>query len=112
MMKRDYKLYLNDIKECIQLIEEYIKGISEEQFNKDKKLQDAVIRRLEIIGEASRNIPRSLKEKNKHVPWFEMAQFRDFIIHSYFEASIKRIWNTCTKDLKNIKESMKNISLV
>ncbi len=62
-----------------------MKDISEEEFKKDKKLQDAVIRRLEVIGEAVRNIPRALKEKNKHVPWFDMAQFRDFIVHSYFE---------------------------
>jgi len=57
-MKRDYKLYLNDIKESIKQIEEYMKGVSEEESKKDKKLQDAVIRRLEIISEASRNINR------------------------------------------------------
>ena len=111
-MKRDYKLYLNDIRESIKLIEEYMKGISEEEFKKDIELQDAVIRRLEIIGEASRNIPRVFKEKNKHVPWFDMAQFRDFIVHSYFEASLQRIWKASTKDIKNIKELIKNISLV
>ena len=86
-MKRDYKLYINDIRNSINLIEGYLKGISEEEFEKDVKLQDAVIRRLEIIGEASRNIPRALKERNKQVPWFKMEQYRDFIVHSYFEAS-------------------------
>jgi len=111
-MKRDYKLYLNDIKESIKQIEEYIRDISEEEFEKDKQVQDAVIRRLEIIGEASRNIPRALKEKNKHVPWFDMAQFRDFIVHSYFEASLHRIWNACTEDIQKIKEALKDISLV
>ena len=111
-MKRDRKLYLNDILESIGIIEEYMKSISEEEFKKDRKLQDAVIRRLEIIGEASRNIPRFLKEKNKHIPWFDMAQFRDFIIHSYFETSLQRIWKASTKDIKNIKELMKNIFLV
>ena len=111
-MKRDYKLYLNDIKESIKQIEEYLNGISEEEFKKDKKLQDAVIRRIEIIGEASRNIPRALKEKNKQVPWFKMAQYRDFIVHSYFEASLRRIWISATTELKDIKEAFKNISLV
>ena len=111
-MKRDYKLYLNDINESITFIEEYLRNISEEDFKKDRKLQDAVIRRLEIIGEASRNIPRSLKEKNKHISWFEIAQFRDIISHSYFELSLNRVWNVVKKRLPEIKEGMKKISLV
>ena len=111
-MKRDYKLCLNDIKESIVQIEEYIKGVSEENFKKDKKLQDAVIRRLEIIGEASRNIPRALKEKNKEVPWFEMSQFRDLISHSYFEVSLNRVWRTIKERISSIKEKMANIKLI
>src|SRR3989344_5612922 len=108
-MKRDYKLYINDIKESIKQIEEYTNGVSEEIFKKDKKLQDAVIRRFEIIGEASRNIPRALKEKNKDFPWFEMSQFRDLIVHSYFEMSLSRVWNTVKERIPIIKEKMKNI---
>lgn len=111
-MKRDYKLYLNDIRESIKQIEIYAHGISEDLFRKDTKLQDAIIRRLEIVGEASRNIPRALKEKNKRVPWHEMAQFRDFIIHSYFEASLSTIWKTVKSRVPVIKEAMKNISLI
>lgn len=111
-MKRDYKLYINDIRESIIQIEEYTKNISEQEFKKNKQIQDAVIRRLEIIGEASRNIPLSLKEKNKQVPWFEMAQFRDLIAHSYFSTSLQRIWIASTKELKKIKEGMKRIALV
>ena len=65
-MKRDYKLYINDIRESIIQIEKYLKNISEEEFKRNNFIQDAVIRRLEIIGEASKSIPRSLKEKNKH----------------------------------------------
>ena len=111
-MKRDYKLYLNDIKESIAQIEEYMKGISEEIFKKDKKLQDAVIRRFEIIGEASRNIPKALKEKNKEIPWFEMSQFRDLISHSYFELSLNRVWRTVKERVQFIKEKINNIELV
>jgi len=111
-MKRDYKLYLNDIGESIQQIEEYMQGVSEETFKKDKKSQDAVIRRLEIIGEASRNIPRALKEKNKQVPWFDMSQFRDFITHSYFNIGLLTIWKTVKEKLPKIKESLQNIRLV
>ena len=111
-MKRDYKFYLNDIRGSIKQIEEYMNGVSEENFKKDKKLQDAVIRRLEIIGEASRNIPRALKEKNKHIPLFNMSEFRNFIIHGYFEVSLDRIWRTFKKDLPEIKEAINNVSLI
>ena len=111
-MKRDYKLYLNDIKESVRYIEEYLKGVSEEDFKKDKKLQDAVVRRLEIIGEASRNIPKSLKEKNKHINWFNLSQFRDFIAHSYYELSLNRLWDTIKKEIPFVKEGLKKISLV
>ena len=112
MTKRDYKLYLNDIKESIVQIEKYIQNISEDEFKKNKQIQDAVIRRLEIIGEASRNIPRSLKEKNKRVPWSDMAQFRDFIAHSYFDLSIITLLRTVKERLPKIKEALKNTSLV
>ncbi len=111
-MKRDYKLYLNDIRESIERIERYMQNISEESFKKDTKLQDAVVRRFEIIGEASRNIPRSLKEKNMHVPWARMEQFRDLMTHSYFEISINKIWIATLEELPKIKEAMKNITLV
>ena len=111
-MKRDYKLYLNDIKESIAQIEEYLKGISLEEFNKNKQIQDAVIRRLEIIGEASRNIPHTLKEKNKHVPWFDMSRFRDLMTHGYFEVSLKRVWKAATEEIKIIKEAIGKVKLI
>ena len=111
-MKREYNLYLNDIKDCIRQIEEYLKNISEDEFNKNKLLQDAVIRRFEIMGEATRNIPRALKEKNKHVPWFNMEQFRDFITHGYFELSINRVWKAYKDDLPIVKKAMEKITFV
>ncbi len=111
-MRRDYKLYINDIRESVIQIEEYMKNVSEKDFKNNKQIQDAVIRRLEIIGEASRNIPRALKEKNKQVPWLNMIQFRELIAHSYFSTSLQRIWVASTEDLKKIKESMKKIALV
>lgn len=111
-MKREYKLYLQDIKGCLFDIGNYINNMSEEDFLKDKKTQDAVARRLEIIGEASRNIPGSLKEKNKHVPWFDLSQFRDLMAHAYYENSPKRLWKIAKEIIPKIKEAMNNITLV
>jgi uncharacterized protein with HEPN domain len=111
-MKRNYKLFINDIRYSINCIEEYIKGISEVEFKKNTKIQDAVIRRIEIIGEASKNIPRSVKELNKNVPWMKISMFRDFIVHSYFESSLNRVWNIIKIDLPNIKEQIKLVKLL
>ncbi|MEK6825040.1 MAG: DUF86 domain-containing protein [Nanoarchaeota archaeon] len=111
-MKRDYKLYLNDIRDSITQIEEYMLSVSEENFKKNKLLQDGVIRRFEIIGEASRNIPRALKEKNKQVPWFDMAQFRDLVSHNYFEIGLDRVWKAVKKNIPIIKEALNKVSLI
>lgn len=111
-MKRDYKLFIDDIRESTRLIEEYTKNLSESDFKKDTKVQDAVIRRLEIMGEAVKNIPISLKEKNKHVLWFEISNFRNLVIHSYYEVYQNRIWETIKEKIPTIKESMKRIALV
>jgi len=111
-MKRDYKLYLNDIKESIGLIERYISGADEEQFIKNIDLQDKVIRRLEIIGEAITNIPRALKEKNPNSIWEKFSEFRNFITHHYFEASLKRVWKVLKEDIPLLKKVIDNIKLV
>ncbi|MDO8516992.1 MAG: DUF86 domain-containing protein [Nanoarchaeota archaeon] len=100
------------MKECISFIEEYTKGLSEEEFLKDEKVQDAVIRRIEIIGEATKNIPMSLKEKNKQVPWFKISEFRNLITHFYYQTSLNRIWKAVKEDIPIIKEGLKNIQLV
>jgi uncharacterized protein with HEPN domain len=69
-----------------------------------KMLQDAVIRRFEIMGEATKHIPLSLKEKNKQVPWNSIAQFRDLIAHAYYEFSLNGIWKSYKEDIPLIKK--------
>lgn len=110
-MKRDYKLYIKDITDSIDLIEIYLHGVSQEEFVNDKEKQDSVIRRLEIIGEASKNIPRVLKEKNKEIPRYDFSQFRDLVTHSYFSTSLIKIWDFA-KRLPSIKKQFQNIKLV
>lgn len=105
-------MFIEDIKESIKQIEDYTKDISEKEFGKKLQIQDAVIRRLEIIGEASKNIPRSVKEKNKEINWKQLSMFRNFIVHSYFEASLNRIQNIIKNDLPKLKEQIKKIKLL
>lgn len=81
---RDEYVYLNHIFECIQLIEKYISNMSKEHFYQNVLIQDAVIRRFEIIGEAVKNVSKLFKEQNPNIPWKEMAGMRDVLIHEYF----------------------------
>ena len=111
-MNRDYKLFIKDIKDSIKHIEEYTKNISEEQFKKDIKVQDAVIRRIEIIGEASKRIPKSVQDINKNINWVGFSEYRNFITHSYFEASLSRVWIVIKEDLPKIKEAINKIRLL
>ena len=108
-MKRRPKLFLADIFGSIELIERYTKGLTYEKFLKNNTIQDAVLRRLEIIGEATKNIPLGIKEKNPNIPWKEMAGMRDILSHEYFGIIMKRIWDTTLKDLPELKKQIKNL---
>lgn len=108
-MKRDITLFLRDIFEAIQLIEDYCRGISREDFEHDKKLQDAVIRRIEIIGEAAKHVPESLRKKYPNVPWQKIAGVRDVMIHGYFSVLLERVWNILHEDLPRLKAEILKI---
>lgn len=111
-MERDINLFIQDILESIGLIEDYTKGINKEEFlNKDNNLQmkDAIFRRLEIIGEAVKNIPEDFKNKHSDIPWKEIAGMRNILIHEYFGVMLERVWKTASKDLPELKKNILKI---
>lgn len=104
MKKREYRDYLRDILEAVDDAESFVEGMSFEQFAKDKKTLNAVVRSLEIIGEAAKNIPVDVREKYGKLPWKKMTGMRDKVIHAYFGVNTKTLWNTVKNDLPPLKQ--------
>lgn len=102
-MKRDYTLYIKDILDCIGKIEEFVKDMEFEEFREDDKTTSAVVRKIEIIGEATKNIPSAIREKYTQLPWADMAKMRDKIIHFYFGVDYEIVWNVIKERLPKIK---------
>ncbi|MCK5661640.1 MAG: DUF86 domain-containing protein [Methanosarcinales archaeon] len=95
--------YLDDIIDTIDKVELFIEDMDFEQFAEDDKTVFAVIRAFEIIGEATKNIPQSIKDKYPSVPWKEMAGIRDKLIHGYFGVKLAVVWETTQQDLPSLK---------
>ena len=106
---RDYKLYLYDIKEAVEKIEIFTKGFTFEEFVKDTKTVDAVIRNLEIIGEAAKNIPKRVKEKHHDIDWKAMAGMRNILAHEYFGVRMGIIWKTIGERLPELRHKIEEI---
>ena len=111
MIERDRIIidYLNDIFESIVNIKTFIKDIDYSIFQKDIKTQYAVIRALEIIGEASKKIPKEIKVNYPWIPWRFMAKMRDKLIHDYFGIDTEVVWNTAIEDILKLEEEIKQL---
>lgn len=109
MKKRKALLYISDILEAIQNIERYVENLTFDDFLKDRKTIDAIVRNLEIIGEAVKHIPKNLKLKYPAIPWKKMAGMRDRIIHEYFGVDNEILWKTIKEDLPKVKPEIEKI---
>jgi uncharacterized protein with HEPN domain len=108
-VKKDSKIFIGHILESINLIEEYAYHLTKEKFETDHAIQDAIIRRLEIIGEAVKNIETSFKTKHPDIPWKKIAGMRDMLIHKYFDIDLSLTWTVIKRDLPSVKEKLQEI---
>jgi len=114
-MSRDSTLYLRDILDSCNHILEFVNEVKFEEFIKDEKTSSAVIRKLEIIGEAAKRTPNDIKLKYKNVPWRNMAGMRDNLTHAYFGVDYELVWQTIINqipqlinDVTRILDELKN----
>lgn len=108
-MKKELDVYLEDVLECIVRIEQYVEGSNENDFYENYQVQDAVLRRLEVIGEAVKNIPQVAKEEHPDIPWRKIAGLRDVLIHGYSNVNLRRVWKIIVKDLPELKMQINEI---
>jgi len=110
-MKRDIGLFIEDILNSIKNIEEFSKSLDKEKFSKDILRQSAIIRQLEIIGEAAKNIPDSFREKYPRIAWKDIAGVRDILSHAYFGVNLDRVWKIIETDLPKLKKEISRIKV-
>ncbi len=108
-MKKDSIIFISHIIESINLIEEFSKGLTKEKLADNKLKQSAIIRQIEIIGEAAKNLPKEFTEKHQDIPWKDIVGMRDKIIHQYFDIDINIVWDVLEVNLPEIKTKIQRI---
>ncbi len=108
-MKRDDAVYLRHVLDAATKIEAYIQGIDEETFLARSLVQDAVIRQIEIMGEAVKRLSGELRAKYAHIPWQDIAGMRDKLIHDYFGVDVGQVWLTARDDVPTLRTEIMRI---
>ena len=106
MTRESYVLYLEDMLDAMNRIERYITGATFETFVQDTMMSDAVLRNIEIIGEAAKNVPEHAKNRYGAVPWRRIIGLRNIVIHGYFGVDMENIWEIITKNIPEVKNTI------
>ncbi len=106
MSSRDWIFRIRDILGAIEKIDRYVKNMTISDFQKDELVVDAVVRNFEIMGEASKNIPLSIRRSYPDIPWSQMSGMRDILVHEYFGVDVKILWHTTQTYLPPLKKQI------
>jgi len=108
-LKRQYLLFIQDILDAIQKAEEFVGTMSYEDFLADDKTKSAVVRELEIIGEATKHVPSHIRRRYPHIPWSSMAKMRDRLAHGYWTVDYEIVWKVLKEELPELKPKIKGV---
>ncbi|MGH2515427.1 MAG: HepT-like ribonuclease domain-containing protein [Ktedonobacterales bacterium] len=108
-MSAEVAALLQDIGTCARLIMQYTTGLTQEEFSRSIQTQDAVLRRIEIIGEAVKSLPSEFTLAHPDIPWRDMARMRDLLIHRYFSVDLELTWKTATEDVPGLERQVHEV---
>ena len=108
-MPRDYRVFLEDVLDAIANVGDFVGPMTRDEFQADKKTLHAVVRNLEVIGEAVKSVPPKVRVQNPQVPWQRIAGLRDILIHHYFEIDVDIVWDIVQNKLPELKEQLQII---
>ena len=108
-MPRDYRVYLEDILQCIEKVRDYTEGLTREGLLSDSKTLDAVVRNLEVIGEAVKSLPEGVRAEHPEAEWKKIAGLRDILIHQYFGIDVEIIWDVIQNKLPTLERLVREM---
>jgi len=106
---RDVGLYLEDMIEAASRVQEYLRGVSSAQFARDPRTVDAVVRNLEILGEAAKGVPEAMRQRAPTVEWRKIAGLRDVLAHAYFQVDLDIVWDAATNKVPGLVEPVRRL---
>lgn len=109
MPRRSWRLRVEDTLQAVRRIREYVASLDFQSFSRDQKTIDAVLRNLEIVGEASRHVPPEIQARYPTLPWNEMRAMRNLLSHAYFLVDLDIVWKTVRDDLPLIEPTLKTL---
>ena len=105
-MKKDPRIFLDHILESIRLARDYASGLSRQALFESRQAQDAIVHRLQIIGEAVKNLPEEIRAGHSEVPWSDIARMRDILVHAYFDVDLDEVWAVVQRDLPELEKKI------
>jgi uncharacterized protein with HEPN domain len=108
-MSRDFLLYLEDMREALDRITRYTHGLTLEAFAADEIRVDAVVRNLELLGEAVKHLPEDVRAQAPHIPWRQIAGLRDILAHAYFSVNLVIVWDIVTNEADPLRQVVQNL---